>query len=209
MEQLDITYLTRLLKNRVPRSIEPMNKFAVLLPLIWEKGEWRLIFEKRAKDLNSQPGEISFPGGGLESDESFLEAAVRETMEELNLEKDNIEVIGELDYLISYAALEIHCFLGTISGIDVDKIEPNPAEVDHIFTVPLGYFLENQPKEYYLDLVTRYNEEFPYNLIPKGKDYDFRPVRRNIYFYSYKDYIIWGYTASMIKNLVDIIKGKK
>lgn len=186
--------------------MEPMAKFAVFIPLIKNNGQWEVIFELRAKDLNSQPGEVSFPGGRMESGETYRETAVRETVEELNIKEDNINIIGELDYLISYASMEIHCFLGTISGVNVDNIEPNPDEVDHIFTVPIKHFLEVEPKGYYLDLKTMYNDEFPYNLIPDGKDYKFRKSRRTIYFYQYNDYIIWGYTATMIKHLVEIIK---
>lgn len=186
--------------------MEEMAEFAVLIPLINNNGQWELIYEFRAMDMKSQPGEVSFPGGRLEKGETFKEAAIRETIEELNIKEENINIIGELDYLISYANLEIHCFLATISGVDVDKIEPNPAEVDHLFTVPLDFFLNTEPKGYGLEMQTKYNEEFPYNLIPGGKNYKFRKSERNIYFYQYNDYTIWGYTATMTKHLTQIIK---
>lgn len=203
---MDIELIAKKLKNRVPQPMEEMAKFAVLIPLIENNGRWEVIFELRAKDLKTQPGEVSFPGGRMEEGETFKETAIRETMEELNIDKSNINVIGELDYLISYANLEIHCFLGIISGINVDNITPNPGEVDHLFTVPLEYFLEVEPKAYYLEMENKYNEEFPYNLIPGGKDYNFRKAKRTIYFYEYNDYIIWGYTATMIKHLIEILK---
>ena len=88
----------------------------------------------------------------------------------------------------------------------MDNIIPNPDEVDHIFTVPLEYFIKIEPKEYSLDLETKYNAEFPYNLIPNGKDYKFRNIVNRIYFYEYEDYIIWGYTAKMMKNFIDIVR---
>jgi len=203
---LDINKLSKVLQNRTPKSIDPMRKFSVLIPLIKIWDEWEIIFEMRAKGMKSQPGEISFPGGGVEGSESYMEAAIRETIEELNIKRGNIEIIGELDYLVSYANIIIHCFLGVIDGVDIEKIQPNPAEVDHIFTVPLKFLLENEPKEYYLELENRYNDEFPYNLIPNGEDYDFRTVKRSIYFYEYNDYVIWGFTAEMLKHLIDIIK---
>lgn len=187
--------------------MEEMAEFAVLIPLINNKGQWELIYELRAMDMKSQPGEVSFPGGRLEKGETFREAAIRETIEELNIKEENIDIIGELDYLISHANLKIHCFLGTISGVDVDKIEPNPSEVDHLFTVPLNYYLNTEPKGYDLEMQTKYSEEFPYNLIPGGKNYNFRKSERKIYFYQYNDYTIWGYTATMTKHLTEIIKG--
>lgn len=203
---MKIQDLRKKIEKRQVESIEPMSKFAVLLPLIKNEGSWELIFEYRAMDLKSQPGEISFPGGRLEDQESYRDAAIRETMEELRIEREKIDLIGELDYLISYSNMKIHSFLGLIRDIKIEDISPNPQEVDHIFTVPLDYFLNNEPKEYYLEMETKYNAEFPYNLIPNGKNYDFRKPRRKIYFYQYKDYIIWGYTAAMARQLIEIIK---
>lgn len=203
---MDINRLINKVKNRVPQPMDINKKYAILIPLIQMNDRWELIFELRAKDLKSQPGEISFPGGRVEKGETFKEAAIRETIEELRIEKDNIDYIGELDYLVSYANITIHCFLATISGITVDKIQPNPDEVDHLFTVPLDYFLENDPERYHLDLTTVDNDEFPYNLIPNGRKYKWRRGIHSVLFYRYKEYIIWGYTAKMTKHLIDIIK---
>lgn len=203
---LDIDRIADILKDRVPKSMEKMSEFAVLVPLIKNKGQWELIYEFRAMDMKTQPGEVSFPGGRLEKGETFKEAAIRETMEELNISRDNIRIIGELDYLISYANLQIRCFLGTIEGVNVDNILPNPSEVDHLFTVPLDYFLNNEPKGYDLEMMTKYNEEFPYNLIPGGKNYKFRKSKRTIYFYQFNGYTIWGYTATMTKHLITLLK---
>lgn len=203
---MDLHVIKNKLKDRIPQPIDIKGNFAVLIPLVKNKGQWEVIFELRARHMNSQPGEISFPGGGVEGDESYKEAAIRETIEELGVKESNIEVIGELDYLISHANISIHCFLGTISGINVDKLEPNPDEVDHLFTVPLDYFLEIEPKEYFLEMETLRNEEFPYNLIPNGENYDFSKSRRSVLFYEYDDYIIWGYTAKMMRHLIEVIR---
>lgn len=209
LKVLDINYIKKIIENRKAKSLVDMAKFSVLIPFIKIDDELNIIFELRAKDMKTQPGEVSFPGGKVEADETFKEAAIRETMEELNIERHKIKIIGEFDYLISYSNMEIHSFVANIKGVDVDKIRANPGEVDHLFTVPLQYFLSNEPNGYYLDLETKYNKEFPYNLIPNGPDYKFRPAKRTIYFYEYKDYTIWGYTAFIIKHLVDTIKNKQ
>ena len=62
--------------------------------------------------------------------------------------------------------------------------------MDHLFTVPLNYYLNTEPKGYDLEMQTKYSEEFPYNLIPGGKNYNFRKSERKIYFYQYNDYTI-------------------
>lgn len=204
---MDIKDIIEKFKNRIPSPIDMTKNYSVLIPLIDNNGKWEIIYELRSKDLNTQPGEISFPGGGVDKGETFKEAAIRETIEELNISKNNIEVIGELDYLVSYEGRVIYCYLGIISGVDINKIQPNKSEVDHIFTVPLEFFLETEPDTYYMDLETVLNEEFPYNLIPNGREYGWRTGKRSVHFYNYNDYIIWGYTAKMTKQLIDIIKG--
>ena len=77
---MDIELIQEKLKKRIPRPMEKMAEFAVLIPLINNKGKWELIYELRAMNMKSQPGEVSFPGGRLENGETFQEAAIRETI---------------------------------------------------------------------------------------------------------------------------------
>ena len=203
---MDINYIKEKIQNRMPKPMDVIYKYAVLVPIINNENGLELIFELRAKTLNRQPGEISFPGGELEKGETYREAAIRETIEELNILRDNIEVIGELDYFVSYHNSTIHAFLATINGVDINEIEPNKAEVDHIFTVPLEFFMKNEPKVYYLNLHIQDSRDFPYSLIPNGEDYKWNKGKHSVYFYKYNDYIIWGYTAKVVKQFIDIIK---
>lgn len=203
---MDIRQIEEKIKDRIPRPIDIVHNFGVLIPLIEIDGEIHILYELRSHDMSTQPGEISFPGGKVEKGESYKQASIRETMEELNIERDNIEVLGQLDYFVSYSNITIYSFLGKLNGINVDDLNPNKAEVDHVFTVPLKFFLENEPDIYYLNLKTDLNDEFPYNLIPNGRDYKWRKGRQTVMFYYYKDYIIWGFTAKMTKKLIEIIK---
>ncbi len=70
--------------------------FAVMLPLIQVENELHILFEVRSFDLESQPGEVCFPGGKMEDFEHPSNTALRETMEELNLDQHQIKIIGEL-----------------------------------------------------------------------------------------------------------------
>jgi len=88
------------LKNIKPKPIDFDVSFAVLVPIIEIDGELNLIFEVRSNSI-TQPGEISFPGGRIEEGESPRKAAIRETSEELLLNKENIEIISELNYASS------------------------------------------------------------------------------------------------------------
>lgn len=203
---MDIEKIKQIIEKREPKAIDIKREYAVLIPLIKNKGRWEVIYELRSMNLKKQPGEISFPGGKVEPGESYEQAAVRETVEELLIEKDNIDLIGELDYIVSYENITVYCFLGVIKDINLEDIKPSKDEVDHIFTVPMDFLLETEPEHYYLSIGTMLNEEFPYNLIPNGKDYDWKKGVNNVYFYFYNEYIIWGLTAKMTKKFIDIIK---
>lgn len=202
---MDIEYIKNKVKNHIPGPMDIKHNYAVLIPLLEIENRLEILYELRAKDMNTQPGEISFPGGAVEKGETYQEAAIRETMEELNIERENINLIGELDFFVSYANITIYCFIGTISGVDIKKIQPNKSEVDHIFTVPLDFFLDSRPDVYYLDLKTSISEEFPYNLIPNGRKYKWRKGKHSVKFYHFNNYIIWGFTAKMTKRFIDII----
>ena len=71
--------------GHIPRLSGAKAAFAVLVPLVYEKGEPSLLFEVRADTLNRQPGEVCFPGGRMEGGETPLQCALRETEEELSL----------------------------------------------------------------------------------------------------------------------------
>ena len=203
---MNINEIKEKVKGKIPRPIDIIHNHAVLIPLIEIDGETHILYELRSYDMSTQPGEISFPGGRVEKGESHMEAAIRETMEELNIGRNNIEIIAELDYFVSYSNITIYSFLGKLSGINLDKLIPNKSEVDHVFTVPLDFFLKNDPDIYYLNVKTDLNDEFPYNLIPNGRDYKWRKGRQTVMFYFYKDYIIWGFTAKMTKKLIEVIR---
>lgn len=193
-------------KGRKPKPMDIMKEFSVLIPLIWNDDQWKVIYELRSQYI-TQPGEISFPGGRVEKGETHKQGAIRETMEELNIKEENIEVLGELNFLVSYENTRINCFLGVISDVKLEDIRPNKDEVDHIFAVPLDFLMETDPDVYHLGMKTILCEKFPYNLIPNGKEYNWRNGTRSIEFYYYENYTIWGYTAKMTRHFIDILKG--
>jgi len=203
---MNIDLIIEKFRSREPKLLENRREYAVMLPLIEIEGKWHIIFERRANNLNTDPGEVSFPGGGVEEGESFEEAAIRETIEELKIAKENIHIFGPMDILISHSNFIIQPFVGMISGVDFDNIQPNDDEVQYIFTVPMEFFFENDPERYHLDLQTVGNDDFPYYLLPNGKEYNFKRGRRSVLFYRYLNEIIWGYTAMMTRNFIDIIK---
>lgn len=203
---MNIKYIKDKLKNIKPKPIDDDVSFAVLVPLIEIDGELNLIYEVRSKSIR-QPGEISFPGGRIEEDESPEEAAVRETSEELLINKANIEVLSELNYASSKSGSFVFTFLGLIKDIDAYEMDYNMDEVSELFFVPLSFFLDTKPEKYYMNYYPEADKDFPYHMVNNGEDYNWGSIRYPVYFYKYYDYIIWGLTAkitySFIKELIN------
>ncbi|HKL12942.1 MAG TPA: CoA pyrophosphatase [Halanaerobiales bacterium] len=199
-----------LIKKRIKNSpIKPLGvkaKYAVLVPLIKLDDKLHLIYEIRSEEIGTQPGEVSFPGGRIEEGETARDAAIRETEEELGLNTDQIEVFGQLDYLIPPFNIALYPFAGFLKVDSLEELEINKAEVQQIFIVPFNYFLENEPETHVINCRHEINENFPYHLIRNGKDYDWRNGEYPVNFYKYKDFVIWGMTARFTTNLIDKIK---
>lgn len=200
----DLMRIKAKLQNKSPMPVDVKNRFSVMIPLIKRKGEIHLLFEKRALTLRNQPGEISFPGGRIEKNESPKDAAIRETCEELLIGDGDVEIYSEGDFLVNPYASIIYTFIGEIKK-DFFEISPSKSEVERIFTVPLKFFMENNPKSYSLNLKVNRSEDFPYHLIPNGENYKFKRGREEVLFYNYKGEIIWGFTAKMARIFVERI----
>ena len=127
-------------------GFENMKRASILVPIVKKDNSYYILFEVRSKNLRTQPSEISFPGGKIENGETPLEAAIRETCEEIGTSKDNIEVISQLDLLITHMNLIVHPYVGILNSIE--NLNINSDEVDHTFLVPITYLLENKPTYY-------------------------------------------------------------
>lgn len=184
---------------------EQCFKSAILLPLVHYQGKLCVLFEKRAKNLKVQPGEICFPGGAVELyDAGKKETAIRETCEELNLKVDDIEYVAPLDIFVSPFNIIVYPFVAYIK--DYKKIEASRDEVEYVFYVPLDYLLEHEPLEATPSLRIVMPEDYPYDLIPQGKNYPYREGRFPQQFYRWKDEIIWGLTARILSHFIQLIK---
>lgn len=201
----DLKKIKSILEGKKPRPVDVKNKFSVLIPLIKRGSEVHLLFEKRAKTLRNQPGEISFPGGRIEEKESPRTAAIRETCEELLIEEGDLEIYSEGDFLVNPYAAIIYTFIGEIKK-DFSDIDPSREEVERVFTVPLRFFMETEPKAYTINLRVNRSEDFPYHLIPNGEDYKFKRGREEVLFYDYQGEIIWGFTAKMARRFVERLR---
>lgn len=182
---------------------EKEKKCSVLIPLVFKENEWHILFEIRSHALKKQPGEICFPGGRMEKEDlNSKSCALRETQEELLISPENIEYIGELDYFLSPSNLRVDVHVGIL----LDYKNTFNEEVESVFTVPLSYFLENEPELYYNTLQTIPDPSFPFEEIPNGKDYKFSKGLSDTPVYRYKEHFIWGLTARVLYHNIQYFK---
>lgn len=192
--------------HRRPGFVGYHKEFSVLLPLVEKEDGLHVLFEMRSSKLDAQPGEVCFPGGAMEKGETPLQSAVRETMEELGIPREDIRIINKLDTLASHGNLSIYCYLGVIQ---TDNIDINTDEVAEVFTVPLSFFIETTPEIEWVDIVQVPPDDFPYEKVNSPKAYEWRTGKVDIPIYMYGKNPIWGLTARMMHNFIQILEGKK
>jgi 8-oxo-dGTP pyrophosphatase MutT (NUDIX family) len=203
---MDFDFIKNKISAKKLKPEEYFETYAVLLPLVEIDGSIYVLFEIRAKGLNRQPGEICFPGGKIEKDESPLDAAIRETCEELKVRPDKIDVFGPLDCVITPFNVMIYPCAGRLKDIKFKDISFNRGEVSEIFVVPLDYLMNFKPLAHFVDVKMFPHEDFPFHLIENGENYQWRKGRYPVFFYKYENFVIWGLTARILKNFLDTIR---
>ncbi|MGG7143215.1 NUDIX hydrolase [Clostridium nigeriense] len=185
---------------------DTMKKAAVAILMVDVDNETNIIFEVRAFHMRSQPGDISFPGGKIEDDESAENAVKREVCEELGLNIDDFEIVTPLNLLVTHYGLIIHPFLGYVKNYN--NININTDEVDHIFLTSLDKLLKIEPLKVISKLNVDRNKEFPFHLINGGEKYKFKEGIYKSLFYNYGEYNIWGMTALILEDFLKVIKNE-
>lgn len=198
--------IKNIFENHTPRPYEAKPPSAVLVPLMEIDGEIHVIFTQRALHMVFQPGDICFPGGHHENNETPAETALRETYEELGVRPENIEIFGQPDYLLTKYGAYVIPFVGLIKNTKPEDFVINPDEVERVITIPLKFFMETEPMKSSMTLNREFPEDFPYHLIYGGKNYKWGQIKEYHLFYTYEDVNIWGLTAKIIRNTAEILK---
>lgn len=199
-----IHLIQKALKNHHPSPIGQQKKYSVLLPIVEVENELHLLYEVRSQSI-TQPGETSFPGGRLERGESFEEAAVRETSEELNIPTPSIEIYGELDYIVNPYQV-IRSYVGKLHQIDLQDLRPNQ-EVERVFTLPISYLLDNAPEHFKVNITEELHKDFPVEKIPNSFAYrNHIKKTRDVPFYNLRHESLWGYTAQFTHAFINLLK---
>ncbi len=159
---------------------------AAVLMAITNQADPEILLTKRAEGLSSHGGDVAFPGGKKDpEDADLLSTALRETEEEVGLERERITVLGPLNQLISRNKVRVSPWVGVMEPQQV--YQPNPHEVESIFHVPVSFFLDTPPA-----VVRRIELLGGEVLVPV---------------YHYEDYKVWGLTAMIIVNFLQVVYG--
>ncbi len=158
----------------------PRRPAAVLVG-VREGVQPRVVLTVRTNDLPSHAGQVAFPGGGSDpGDADAVATALRESEEEIGLQRTLVKPLGFLDRFETISGYNI---TPVVARIDPEaRLYPAPAEVAEVFEVPLSFFLE------------------PANL--RRYTMEFRGHRRDMVEFVHGGHRIWGATAAMVFNLL-------
>ena len=177
------------------------TKYAILVPWIETDAGDALLLEVRSQHVK-QPGEVCFPGGRAESGESVIDAAVRETCEELGIGQDAIEVISELEPLMMGDGRSVHPVTARLLIEDIDGLKLSEDEVAEVFLLPSGWLADNPFTHY--DLAVTADEELPEKLRAYLANYGEYRKTGQTDFLEYEGHGIWGLTARIIMGTVPV-----
>ncbi|MBR3224448.1 MAG: CoA pyrophosphatase [Atopobiaceae bacterium] len=177
---------------------------AVLIPLFEGPSGIEVLLEVRAKSLSVQPGEVCLPGGGIEHGETPREAAVRETCEELLVSPTQIEVLGSMGAESGPGGMPLHVFVGKLSGYEGGF---SADEVDHTFSLSLCWLMSHEPQLYDVRMQPSYPANFPWELVPGGREYSWRTPSSTVPFYAETHPVVWGATARVLWRFIGILRG--
>lgn len=162
--------------------VEELRKAAVLIAITDSKDP-ELIYTLRSNKVGSHGGEVSFPGGMYEEEDNTLEnTALRESQEETGLDKAKVNILGPIDTVVSRFNVSVTPFVGIVP--DDIELNDNSDEIEACFRVPLSFLLEDKRHR---------NDE-----INRNGDIFFMPA------YQYDSYIIWGLTAMITVDFLNI-----
>ncbi len=159
-------------------------KAGVLLPLFCKDGSYHILFTRRTDKVKRHKGEISFPGGIYDSPDGDLEAtALREADEEVGIKRQDVELLGELDEVMTMTDFIVSPFVGLIPF--PYPFVPSPEEIDEIIILPLAGFLKEG--------------------VLSEEDWTYQEKTARVYTYHCGGHVIWGATAKILRQFLDLI----
>jgi 8-oxo-dGTP pyrophosphatase MutT (NUDIX family) len=168
-----------------PGGAAALRSAAVLVPLIDHATGMTVLLTQRTESLPDHAGQISFPGGRIESgDRSPEDTALRETEEEIGVARSQIELVGRMNAHDTGTGFRVIPVIGLLAP--PLSLDPDPSEVAHIFEVPLDFVLDPA------------NHRFE-TRISRGTERQFPTL-------PWREHFIWGLTARILMELAQLLR---
>lgn len=175
---------------------------AVLIPLFQNHSSkedadgWQVLLTRRTNSVAEHQGQVAFPGGRADPTDTTPEmTALREAREEIGLDPTKVRILGRMQILHTISNYIVTPIVGVIPWPFMFQLEET--EVSRLFSIPLNWLADPNNHE-------RRNRSIPETLV-KILQKDSFPV---IYFHPYKDELLWGVSAEITVQLIDILYKK-
>jgi 8-oxo-dGTP pyrophosphatase MutT (NUDIX family) len=164
----------------VEREQRTLRLASVLIGLVERNEGATVLLTQRTDHLIHHPGQVSFPGGGVEeADDDPVATALRESEEEIGLDRRHVDVAGFLDRYQTVTGFLVTPVVAFIAP--PFELRPDPFEVAEVFEIPLRFVLDPRNHE--------------------RRSMLFNGRQRTFYVLPYQNHYIWGATAAMLVNL--------
>ncbi len=166
------------------KMCEGLKPAGVLIPIIERAGNLSVLLTQRSAELKNHAGQVSFPGGRMESvDADISQTALRETHEEVGIRPEQVEVAGYLPPMLTVTGYAVTPVVGLVdAGFSLTLDE---REVEFAFEVPLSFLLDDKNQE--------------------SSQRTLRGVIVPIIEFNYQQRRIWGATANMLIEFRNIL----
>lgn len=164
-------------------DLQSMRSAAVLVPIVTIGDELYVLLTERSRHMTNHPGQISFPGGASDINESVLDTAIREAEEEIGLPRAQVRPLGFLGQYPTITNFRVNLVVAEIMGDFTPKLQSE--EVVSLIRVPLKFLLDEANHE--------------------QKNISFNNESVKIIEINYEGHRIWGATAGMILHLYETL----
>lgn len=180
-----ITLTLSRISSETPGSVIDRSAAAVLILLVKDKDEWKIVYTRRTNNVRTHQGEVSFPGGAYETkDGSMVQTALRETYEEIGVQPEFVRILGALGPIRTISNFLVYPFVGIV------ECEPNfvinPDEVQRLFMIPINWL--RSPENYY-EQDHLVQDQY---------------LHKVIHYRNYEGEHLWGLTARITQLLLEI-----
>jgi 8-oxo-dGTP pyrophosphatase MutT (NUDIX family) len=178
--------MPRVEENLATPGVSGLRKAAVLIPLLCDGDRWHLLFIRRTETVQDHKGQVSFPGGAYEPEDTDMQAtALRETWEEVGIPPAEINLLGSMPVFNTISSFAITPVVGQIPW--PYPLKPQPAEVSRVFTIPVEWLAD--PAHW---------SEKPY-MRSNGRQ------ENVIFFDKYDGELLWGITARITLDFLKLL----